>query len=428
VKKDAKLFVRSHSFAKGGQYFDGESLRAASQAPDGTIVAVGSVQHSATSGICSGCDAGHVVWMDGGGNVLRTGRYSPFSSVSFYDLDVRADGSVAAIGMHKSYQGKNARGVFARFDELGTNLVARDLYPSGYKPSVWRLLASMARYGKDKYVVAGYVKSGSEYFTWLQQIDATTGKQLSSPAYAKNVGAFNDVAVSGNGRIGAATDRGYVAVYEGTKSKAFIVNIQPITGRDIRTIVPTYDTGFAVAGWSAKGSFAAKINAANKVAWFREYDGGGADQIWGISRLPDGRFALAGHAYNAKNGAELRLLTLAADGGKLTDVLVSGSRDEVFYGLTTLQDGTLFAVGASKLQKQKYGYYHYDSIVARFSGWGHDKCVKAGFCADVTVKSCIDGNPCTIDSCTPGKGCTNAVVNDGTVCGTAKVCKSGKCG
>ena len=103
------------------------------------------------------------------------------------------------------------------------------------------------------------------------------------------------------------------------------------------------------------------------------------------------------------------------------------------YAVVALPDG-----GAAVLVRP-FDYAFWDpkpgadfSAVLRVDPWGHSSCSAAGGCAELTPKTCDDGNACTFDICSPTAGCVHNVAPNGAPCDdgndcTVETCSAGKC-
>ena len=371
--------------------------------------------------------------LDGGGNVTRH-SVEVFTSSNGYVRDQLDDvaaipGRYIAVGGNSPYS-HGHYGVIKMYDLAGELLANHKVVsPGDVEKTSSRGFLGVARIDDDHVAIAGWSRSKANVDgVWLLGYQASTGTiewQFRDP---KQTGAFIDVAVT------SATDASpakIAALHPGALRRfdtagkfleeiKITYNNETITA--LRSVVVAADGELLVlSSVPSKQAFVHRVDAANKVSLISTLALETNKVLSSLVELQDGRLAMAGAVDQPGLSGQGLLALFDPAAGKWTEIAVGDAGKQSFRSVTELPDGSLFAVGQVGTQAIEF-------FTARFSPWGHDKCVKAGFCADTPLSDCIDTNPCTLDSCAPATGCTHTPVKDGTACGGGKSCKAGSCG
>lgn len=291
---------------------------------------------------------------------------------------------------------------------------------------------AVAAVGNDAVVAGGWSKhKGGGNGAWLMGYELSSGKILWHHRDKTHLASFVDIEATPNSILGDG-----VAVDSGGTLRWFDVNTGKMSAplsltiggkpAAIRGITRWANGDLAVASYGALGGQTAtslvvhRINAQKKVSVLTTLPLANKAFFNDMQLLSGGRLALVGGVEKSGLSTQGLLAIFEPLSAKWQETTVGDAGPESLSSLAVLDDGSLVAGG-------RRGTGKVELYVARFSPWGHNKCVVAGTCADIDSESCVDKNPCTLDSCDPAKGCINTAVKDGLACGAAKTCKAGAC-
>ena len=120
-------------------------------------------------------------------------------------------------------------------------------------------------------------------------------------------------------------------------------------------VIQTKDGGYLLVGstnsfgLTRDDVFIVRIDKTGKRLWQRNYGGDYADEAYAITRSPDGGYVVVGRteSFNRRNGFDLYLFKIDAEGRLLWQRTQGGGSDDVGYDIVTTKDGYLI-VGAKK--------------------------------------------------------------------------------
>jgi len=140
---------------------------------------------------------------------------------------------------------------------------------------------------------------------------------------------------------------------------------------EMRSMQPTADGGYVLAGWSSgpvsgdksqpsRGSsdyWIVKVDAAGTKQWDKTFGGSGQDQCFSVTQTRDGGYLLGGYSYSGVSGDKTQdsrgqedywIIKLDASGTKQWDQRFGGSDQDDLYALQQTSDGGYLLGGQSK--------------------------------------------------------------------------------
>ena len=128
------------------------------------------------------------------------------------------------------------------------------------------------------------------------------------------------------------------------------------TGNDYgRSIIKTFDGGFAIAGTTASYGaggddfYLVKLDAAGNVQWNKSYGGTGTDQGWEVVQTPDSGFCIAGltSSFGASPN-DFYVVRTDASGNLVWDKKVGAAGiSDIAYSITNTNDGGFAVAGTA---------------------------------------------------------------------------------
>jgi hypothetical protein len=243
------------------------------------------------------------------------------------------------------------------------------------------------------YVIAGSSKSSTsfdktennrgvstEYDYWIVKLnssgqkvwDKTIGTNQDDQAYSvtkSSDGGFIIAGTSSGGILGDKTEASkglkdyWIVKLNGLGQKVWDKTIGGNSDDEPRSIIPTSDGGFAIAGWSdsgissdkseaSKGStdyWIVKINSLGQKVWDKTIGGNSSDEAYAIIASSDGGFVATGLSFSDISGDKTEAVrnnsvdswTVKLDnlGQKVWDKTIGGNDDDRAVSITSSSDG-----------------------------------------------------------------------------------------
>ena len=244
--------------------------RAVIETSDHGFIAVGY-----TYSFGAGNDDVYIVKVDSVGNILWSKTYGGYSADEAYDITAYGDSAFLIAGRTYSFGAGNFDVYLLAIDLNGDTFWTRT-YGGDITDGAWRVVPLNG----EKFVLVGYTFSygAGNYDAFLIEIDST-----GEPLWQATYGGYDD---------DVATDA-----------------------------VETPDSGLLIIGYTytyANGPedvFVVKARLDGAQQWSSHFGGGSQDEGWGISRLTDGNYMVAGvtHSYGS-GGADAYLVELNPQG------------------------------------------------------------------------------------------------------------------
>ncbi|MBI3501305.1 MAG: gliding motility-associated C-terminal domain-containing protein [Bacteroidetes bacterium] len=302
---------------------------------------IGNIQWSNRYGNTIGDDFGYDITQTTDGGYILSGQYKPFLSPAAYLIKLNSSGGITwshAQGTALAYAANvidqnvdgtyiaaGARGgginkdvLLSKFDGSG-NLQWSKQYGSTLSDNE---AFSIQRMSSGNYIVSGHTNQAGNYDAFFIIADPNTGigTSLVFPSANNDYHAWADETQDGNIIIAGSTqvaanglDVFVLKCSTNGNITGFWSNTYGGSKADVaRSVIPTYDGGYAVAGFTKSfgfgdnDAFLLKLNSAGQKQWLKTYGGTGDDRANNVIETGDGGFAIFGYTRSfGKGGSDI---------------------------------------------------------------------------------------------------------------------------